>query len=300
LRDVLTSPSSAERHPFALPSSEPTTVGTASPSLELVIGRLQGEDVATDTWAWGVLAAIFFSAVCCLVGIYIWSRCQRRESAHGSSVDCLPDLEFSPTLTPEPVDPFSFPERDIEVSSSVEPLSTQRGSATDLFLSSYSRTRHRPKQMQQLAFLTSRVANIVTRPEGTHQASFASLCPLWIYESLRQIIPIPSTLYRNPAWNSAKSSRCKSLRKGWSLYLRMLQSPSRKMSLRRDSSERPGRRLRNLPKFYNHQVLALGHRKVLLESRVANAFVAGYRYKILPLRKRRALSSRHWVLPKRH
>jgi hypothetical protein len=68
------------------------------------------------------------------------SRHQRRESAHGSSAEFPPDLEFSLTLTPEPVDPFSFPERDIEVSSFVEPLSVQRRSLTNLFLSTYSKT----------------------------------------------------------------------------------------------------------------------------------------------------------------
>jgi hypothetical protein len=127
-------------NPFVLPSSEPTTVGTASPSLELVKGALQKEDIATDGWTWGVLATIFFAAVCCLVGVFIWSRRQGRELVHGSSAECPPDFEFSPTLTPEPVDPFSFPERDIEVSSFVELLSTQRGSATYDFLSTYRKT----------------------------------------------------------------------------------------------------------------------------------------------------------------
>lgn len=138
--DVLTSPSPTEVYPFASPSSEPTTKGSASPSLELVIGRLQREDTATGNWAWGVLATIFFAAVCCLVGVYILSRHQRRESMHGSSAEFPPDLEFSTTLTPEPIDPFSFPERDIEVSSFVEPLPMQRGSVTYLLLSTYSKT----------------------------------------------------------------------------------------------------------------------------------------------------------------
>lgn len=114
-----TNPTEASRPhsdiPSAASSSEPT-IGTPFPSSEIVIGHSTARD-----WAWGVLAAIMFGAVCCLVvGVYIFSRHRRRESKLGSFVECLTDLDESPsTSSPEPIDPFSFPERDVEVSPSI-------------------------------------------------------------------------------------------------------------------------------------------------------------------------------------
>ena len=110
-----TNPTEASRSPSGSPSAAPSnepTIATPFPPSEVVIGHSTARD-----WIWGVLAAIMFGAVCCLVGIYIFGRHRQRESKLGSVVECLTDLdEFPSTSSPEPIDPFSFPERDVEVS----------------------------------------------------------------------------------------------------------------------------------------------------------------------------------------
>ena len=106
----------ASNVPSLLPSRSPSSEPVLSPSAGFVVGGLnQGayDNDSPENWTWVVVAVILLLALCLLVGLGILVRRRRNRSEQSESLDCFPDVDSASVASspsPEPVDPFSFPE----------------------------------------------------------------------------------------------------------------------------------------------------------------------------------------------